>query len=545
MINRQWTLFFIILLVLSFSAMPDRAIGKPGFLVLAPDRGFLGNEEVRDIFAEFRKDVPNAVLAFATREKTYENLRSALTGLSGERNFSTVVVLPLFMSEHHALYQKAREAVTSLKNPPLEFARPFGDSYLAEEILFDRVEALSSAPEHEKLILVASGANSKEMSSRLKEDLKPLLDRAVKKYKIAYGGEIVVIYDRSASEETYEASFDQTVTSIKEAAVRSERVLVVPFNLGKKYTTMMSEWNKLQKEIRHFKNTVFDGKGVLPHPNVNYWLRQASARYLPLKRDEIGVIFIAHGSNYNWNEEMRQGIVPLRDEYITEDAFSMVDPFVVERAVRRLEKRGVKGALIVRIFSLEASFKEKTEYILGLRREYEGFPKRICSGLVFYTVGGVEASPHFAKACIDRIYKISQKPEKETVILLAHGAADDGWNDHWMNNLRIMTEYIRKNVRAHFRDIKYYTWREDWPEKRERAIKVIRSMVEEASKDGGIALVVPARTTGRGMADKFLEGLNYRYSTGFAPHPEFTKWLIATIEEGIAHLTKQYDNSTS
>ncbi|ODS33089.1 MAG: hypothetical protein SCARUB_01788 [Candidatus Scalindua rubra] len=58
---------------------------------------------------------------------------------------------------------------------------------------------------------------------------------------------------------------------------------------------------------------------------------------------------------------MRQGIATLRDEYITEDAFSMVDPFVVERAVRRLEKRGVKAALLVRIFSLEASFRERGE----------------------------------------------------------------------------------------------------------------------------------------------------------------------------------------
>lgn len=66
------------------------SVSEPGFMVLAPDRGFLGNEEVRDIFTEFRKYVPNAVLAFATKEKTVENLRQALATLSEGKDISCV-----------------------------------------------------------------------------------------------------------------------------------------------------------------------------------------------------------------------------------------------------------------------------------------------------------------------------------------------------------------------------------------------------------------------------------------------------------------------
>ncbi len=50
------------------------AFGGVGFLVLAPDRGFLGNEEVREVFSAFEEKVPHVALAFVTRERTKENL---------------------------------------------------------------------------------------------------------------------------------------------------------------------------------------------------------------------------------------------------------------------------------------------------------------------------------------------------------------------------------------------------------------------------------------------------------------------------------------
>ncbi len=57
-------------------------------------------------------------------------------------------------------------------------------------------------------------------------------------------------------------------------------------------------------------------------------------------------------------------------------------------------------------------------------------------------------------------------------------------------------------------------------------------MIEEASRDGGTAILVPERTTGQGHADDLLEGMSYRYATGFAPHPNFLKWVEGQIEKG-------------
>jgi hypothetical protein len=49
-----------ILFILGTSWMPASAApsSKVGFLVVAPDRGFLGNQEVRSLVDEFKKSYP-------------------------------------------------------------------------------------------------------------------------------------------------------------------------------------------------------------------------------------------------------------------------------------------------------------------------------------------------------------------------------------------------------------------------------------------------------------------------------------------------------
>ena len=247
----------------------------------------------------------------------------------------------------------------------------------------------------------------------------------------------------------------------------------------------------------------------------------------------MGVVFVPHGSDYNWNETMRKGLAPLRDDYVTEDAFSMVDPVVLERAVRRLEERGVRAAVVVRIFSLASSFRERAEYVLGLRRDHDGFPHRIRSSLEFHTLGGMETSPHLVDALVDRIRSLSREPSRETVVLLAHGAGGEDRHEHWMDNLAHLADEVERRTEGRFRAYRYDSWREDWPEHRDASVEAIRTTVRKASEDGGTALIVPVRTAARGPAGEYLEGLDYREGTGFAPHPSFAAWVRETVERGM------------
>lgn len=503
-----------------------------GFLVLAPDRGFLGNEEVRDVYEEFAKEY-SAALVFATNKKTGENLKNGIDVLK-QKKVKKIWVLPLFLSPANALYQKAVKALSERKwGVPLKIGGTMKESYLIEEILKERIEDLSKTPSKEVLVVVGYGAFDPEGEAAIQEDLEELVGRVNRSFRFR-ATEVLVMYDWIAEETLRDDAFDRVVERVALNRAKGERVLVVPFNFGRKLTNMMAVWNWVKRRISKYDKIAAGKDGILPHDNVGIWLKKEANRRLPLSDDEIGVVLMPHGSDFNWNETIRGNLTPLLDRYKVEYAFSMADPKVIERAVERLEKRGARAIIVVRIFSLAASFREKTEYILGLNNHYRrgGKTMRIASPAIFTTLGGVERSPLAAEVMLERAKGLSRDPKKETLILLAHGTDNEERNNHWMENLSALADTMRKNGGSAFRDIRYYTWREDWPDKRDESVKIIRRMIEEAGRDGGTAIVVPERTAGQGHGEKYFEGLKYRYATGFSPHPNFLKWVEEKIKEG-------------
>jgi hypothetical protein len=178
----------------------------PGVLVLAPDRGFLGNEKTRDVVTDLREHASNVGLAFATYDETTSNLKEGLSQIDTEDG---AVVLPLFLSSHHALYQTAREAMPAVDGD-VTWAEPFGTSYLAEEILFDRVEALSKQPEDEALVVVGYGATDSTGADSIRADLQASAQRAAEKYGLAGDGKVVVQYSRSAPSKVSRAAIGRS-----------------------------------------------------------------------------------------------------------------------------------------------------------------------------------------------------------------------------------------------------------------------------------------------------------------------------------------------
>jgi hypothetical protein len=100
---------------------------------------------------------------------------------------------------------------------------------------------------------------------------------------------------------------------------------------------------------------------------------------------------------------------------------------------------------------------------------------------------------------------------------------------------------MRADGGGDFRAIRYATWREDWPEKSKPAIARVKAMVAEAGRDGGRALIVPARINGRGGADRYLEGLDFGWSQGFAQTPYFAQWFEQQVDRGVATLRKDVE----
>jgi len=288
---------------------------------------------------------------------------------------------------------------------------------------------------------------------------------------------------------------------------------------------------------------------------------------------KAGVLVMAHGGDQTWNRDVQAAVEPLRSKYATEIAFGMARTSTMRAAVERLEDQGVRRIAVVRVFVSGDSFIEPTEVILGLRdasptpprnlnaqrtsranphalhasHETNGGddqtdrpehhmepPERIdtvCSFVL--SRAGVGESPLVDEILVDRVRALSTEPSHESVLILAHGPADEAENERWLASMRLRTQRIHEI--GPFRHVEVETLREDWPERRVEAERRIRQYVESGSADGGRVIVVPFRIAGFGPYARVLEGLDYvADGRGFCPHPNLTRWIEQTAEECLA-----------
>lgn len=515
-----------------------------GFLVAAPDRGFLGNEEIRDLFDRFAQK-HNAALMFVTDQRSRETARMALAELQ-KRGARKAVVLPLFVSESEGRYGTLQAALREPLDLPLQWGRSFGASYFAAEALADRLRALPEAKDR-RLVVVGSGAADRAGAERIAGDLRRVAGQAAAGLGFR-SIDAVVWPERGAQDE--EALQAEAKARLRQSA----GAVVVPLHLARKLDTMMMFANTLKRAVPAESR-------LLPEEPLSQvaltWMGREANRALPWRADQIGVIVAAHGSDWHWNETIREGARPLESRYQVEYAFSMADPPIIERAVRRLERRGVRAIVVLRVFGLNDSFERDIARLTGqdieatAARLDRGQPEhdhghaghdggergagpvpRIRSEAVLLSAGGLDDHPFFAQALLERAKALSSDAHRETVIITAHGTSDDARNEQWLKTLASIAAQMRANGGAGFRDIRVATWREDWPDKRGPWIERVRGWVEEAGRDG-TAIVVPARTTGTGPEAKLLAGLSFRLGSGFAPHPLFARWAEEQVQRAL------------
>ena len=114
--------------------------------------------------------------------------------------------------------------------------------------------------------------------------------------------------------------------------------------------------------------------------------------------------------------------------------------------------------------------------------------------------------------------------------MLAHGSSDDQAEVLRKKKMKNHIDWIQKQFNPPFKNIKGMALREDWPDKRKKALTDIKNIIEEGNK-GGRAIVISNRLYGSGPYKHFLKGLNFDInSKGLAPHPNLTTWLKKGID---------------
>ncbi|ADE14923.1 conserved hypothetical protein [Nitrosococcus halophilus Nc 4] len=535
----RWLFLFILCIFPPLTSASERI----GVLVVAMDRGAVGNQELAATVADLDPDYPVKLLLIGPDYQGIENgyaaYMEAARAFLHEHGVGKVIAIPLFVSEADHLLGLFRSQIETAMAPAvLTWTPALGESYLLREILLDRIRSVSKTPAAERLVLWLSGAGDtggaatlRSLGERLLDDIRPFVSFAET--------EVALTYSRTAGGPEAEAAEAETATLVNRFA-EAGRTLIIPSVVGLKFTPNMSLETMLKRRYTHAN--IHIAESVMPHSAVRTWLRRMINRHVPVTKDTIGFIIMPHGSTAPYNDGIIAAMPDMVRRYPTAFAFGMASPFAIGQAVNELEAAGVRHGVFLRLYAMSHHFREASDYILGLRmappaHNHGGVPERVRTSVRFVTTGGYQPDPLISEILKDRILEVSQDPSQESILLLSHGSRSDKAN---AADLALITEHniatIKAILPAPFRDIRAMSLREDWPDKRAEALREIRAFIEQAN-NGGQAIVISNRLYGSGSYGTYLDGLEYVMNgQGLIPHPNFTRWVEKSLREGIAVL---------
>jgi len=202
----------------------------------------------------------------------------------------------------------------------------------------------------------------------------------------------------------------------------------------------------------------------------------------------------------------------------------------LQEAVDRLERKGVARIVVVPLLvSSHSEVFRQFEYLFGLRAEAQwrqaGEPLDLEVPLLLGRA--LDDDPLVAEILLERAFALSRSPERETVILVAHGPNGEADNQRWLEALQRLASHLTRE--GTFRQVLSATLRDDAPKPiQEGAARQLREMVRTSSEQGR-TLVVPVLIARGGIEEKIpklLAGLTYVY-TGqtLLPHPKLEAWI--------------------
>lgn len=276
-----------------------------------------------------------------------------------------------------------------------------------------------------------------------------------------------------------------------------------------------------------------------------------------------GVLVLAHGGQPQWNERVLEVVKRVDQQQPAEVAFGMATRANIQSAIDKLTARGVTEIIAVPLFvSSHSSVITSTEYLLGLRAEApkdlaifakmnhaahgapaaedhsaHGAPAAdpsspIKTAAKIRMTAAFNRHPVIGAIAADRARSISQTPESESVILVAHGPVPDDDNRKWLEDMAALAEHVRKA--APFAHVDYMTVRDDaGPAIRDAATRQLRDKVEAQRAAGRRVLIVPHLMSFGGIEKgllKRLEGLDYTMTTqALMPDDRVVDWVLQSL----------------
>ncbi len=274
----------------------------------------------------------------------------------------------------------------------------------------------------------------------------------------------------------------------------------------------------------------------------------------PATAQTAGVLLLAHGGRDTWNQEILTMAERIDSTIPVEVAFGMANKRTIEDALDRLAERNISNVVAVPLFvSSHSSVMRATEYLLGSRSdappEMEAFgrmaARRHAAGaeadddfdwhapiettLPISLTSALDGHALVADILVSRALEVSQAPEDEVVVVVAHGPSSEEDNARWLENMQVLADEMRQRTR--FSRIEHLTVRDDARTPvREKAAADFRAVVERATQEDKTVLIVPLLLVYGGIETGIrerLEGLEYRMANqALLPDDRLAEWIL-------------------
>lgn len=266
--------------------------------------------------------------------------------------------------------------------------------------------------------------------------------------------------------------------------------------------------------------------------NYEWYLSEANVQ------GDQGLLLLMHGFRERGDAAFKKDMQPMTNIFPTAMAagMSMMMSDHIQWGVKDLEAAGVKTIVVVPIVSTRHNtMMRQWEYIFSEYPEPSyASVAQVESDARILIANPPGDDPLIAEILLDHAMDISDDPEKEVVIIAAHGPGFEDDNKKVLAELGNLAKIVRED--GDFADVQAITLQDDAPpEIRGRNVAKLRSMVEGATADGKQVLIVTnligTRTIQAKLRDD-LKGLDYRFNkNGIVSHDNFMKWMGEAVRE--------------
>ena len=265
--------------------------------------------------------------------------------------------------------------------------------------------------------------------------------------------------------------------------------------------------------------------------------------------EKTGVLIVAHGSDEtSWNQAVQQAAEQVNLPYPVELGFLEFTEPDIHAAIKRLEEQGVNKIIAVPLFiSSYSNHIEEIKYVLGLRDSLpeveepggghgggDGSSTEEEELVPVETQAEIVLTPALDDHVIvpgilaDRLKTISQNPEQEIAVLVAHGSDTVEGQQEWCANLASVAGQLKSLLNLKHAGYGFVAMGQP----------AVRDVVSQAVYQGDV-LVVPVMLsegyfTG-GKIPEVLGGLEYGYpeagNRALLPHDNISKFIELRVND--------------